>query len=589
VTDRFCSACGAPVEPDAHFCPHCGHPLGDTAATEPVAAPPPTLGAGASVPPTETRGTFGRHKARNLLLSAVATVVVIGLAIGIALLLTRPSSKSGELFLEQAASTGADPFTDSTDTSNATSGTAPTQPTTAPSEAARGQAVVGTVDGGTAGLYGGTLDAASCDREKQISFLQANPDKAAAFASALSISADQIPDYIGGLTTVVLRHDTRVTNHGFVDGSATSLHSVLQAGTAVLVDKHGIPRVRCMCGNPLTPPAAIEGNVRYQGPTWPGFALNQTVVIRTDTRIDIDVFVLVDIQTGEWFDRPSGTDGTQDRPHDVGGTTAGGGATICASTSEGAAKRLLEARRRGDRADAAICASVNVVDYLWGLSDDFARSLTLDHCELADPTGVSNSDRFHRCFLSNNAFLVGYQISLPPASNWIFNGIGLIDGRPSTTGRTTTTGPTAGPTATGSGCGSSAKSLTPSTPAEEVLVSYFNAINARDYATAWSYLDTRVQAQYGSESAFATIMSEHVACVRVLDIDLTANQDDPDTPPDIAVSASLGIQWYKVRFADQYVTPFPAGSGSLPAFWKVEANSDEGAPPPKILDSATGP
>ncbi len=518
------------------------------------------------------------------------TVVVIGLAVGITLVLTRSSSESGELFLESATSTGADPFTDSTATSNATVRTTPTPPTTAPPEPAQGQTMIGTVDGSTAGLYGGTLNAASCDREKQISFLQANPDKAEAFASVLDISADQVPDYIRGLTPVVLRHDTRVTNHGFIDGSATSFQSVLQAGTAVLVDRQGIPRVRCMCGNPLTPPAALEDDVRYQGQTWPGFALNQTVVIRTDTRIDMDVFVLVDIQTGDWFDRPSGTGGTQDKPDDGGGgTTAGSGAGICASTSEGAANRLLEARRRDDRVDAAMCASVNVLNYMWGLTDDFARTLTLDHCEPADPTGVSNSDRFDRCFLSNNAFLVGYQISLPPASNWIFNGIGLIDGRPSTTTTPTTTGATATPTATGSGCGSSAKSLTQRTPAEEVLVNYFNAINARDYTTAWNYLHSRVQARYGSENAFAAMMSEHVACVRVLDINLANSRDDPDTPPDIAVSASLGIQWYKVQFADRYVTPFPAGSGSLPPFWKVEANTDEGAPPPKILDSATGP
>ena len=31
-------------------------------------------------------------------------------------------------------------------------------------------------------------------------------------------------------------------------------HSLGQAGTAVLVDNHGIPRVKCGCGNPLTEP-----------------------------------------------------------------------------------------------------------------------------------------------------------------------------------------------------------------------------------------------------------------------------------------------------------------------------------------------
>ena len=67
----------------------------------------------------------------------------------------------------------------------------------------------------------------------------------------LNISVADIPTYIGTLTPMQLRADTRVTNHGFVDGHATSLQSVLQAGTAVLVDDQGRPRVKCGCGNPL--------------------------------------------------------------------------------------------------------------------------------------------------------------------------------------------------------------------------------------------------------------------------------------------------------------------------------------------------
>ena len=44
--------------------------------------------------------------------------------------------------------------------------------------------------------------------------------------------------------TMILRADTAVTNHGFRDGQATELHSVLQAGTAVLVDDQGQPVAR---------------------------------------------------------------------------------------------------------------------------------------------------------------------------------------------------------------------------------------------------------------------------------------------------------------------------------------------------------
>lgn len=103
--------------------------------------------------------------------------------------------------------------------------------------------------GNTSGLYGGTLNNSVCDRQAMIKFLQAHPDKGAAWARVQGITHAELPSYISGLTPVVLRSDTSVTNHGFSDGDATTLHSVLQAGTAVLVDKYGVPRARCYCGN----------------------------------------------------------------------------------------------------------------------------------------------------------------------------------------------------------------------------------------------------------------------------------------------------------------------------------------------------
>lgn len=46
---------------------------------------------------------------------------------------------------------------------------------------------------------------------------------------------------------------------------------MLQAGTAVLVDAEGTPRVRCKCGNPLAPPEPVEGTPKYTGTPWPDF------------------------------------------------------------------------------------------------------------------------------------------------------------------------------------------------------------------------------------------------------------------------------------------------------------------------------
>jgi hypothetical protein len=48
-----------------------------------------------------------------------------------------------------------------------------------------------------------------------------------------------------------------VTNHSFVDGRAVAFQSILQAGTAVLVDQDGVPVARCRCGNPLLKPIFI--------------------------------------------------------------------------------------------------------------------------------------------------------------------------------------------------------------------------------------------------------------------------------------------------------------------------------------------
>jgi hypothetical protein len=45
----------------------------------------------------------------------------------------------------------------------------------------------------------------------------------------------------------------------------------LEKGTAVLVDAKGIARVRCACGNPLTPMAQLKVPTVYRGAPWPDF------------------------------------------------------------------------------------------------------------------------------------------------------------------------------------------------------------------------------------------------------------------------------------------------------------------------------
>jgi hypothetical protein len=168
-----------------------------------------------------------------------------------------------------------------------------------------------TQSGGQVGLFGGTMNQSSCNKEQLITFLEQNPDKAQAWASTLGITIADIRTYVTGLTPTLLRSDTRVTNHGWKNGKITAIQVVLQAGTAVLVDDKGFPVVKCYCGNPLTPPEAYPPT--YTGPKWSYFDPDSLTVIENSVTI-IDIFVLVDPGTGQSFLRPRGTDGAQDRP-----------------------------------------------------------------------------------------------------------------------------------------------------------------------------------------------------------------------------------------------------------------------------------
>jgi hypothetical protein len=209
-----------------------------------------------------------------------------------------------EVFLEPVSSTIDNPFAPSVGTDLADVTPPPALENAATRE----------FTGGTVGLYGGSLDNASCDKDKLVSYLDANPAKARVWAETLGIdrSIESIRDYVASLTSVVLRADTRVTNHGYVNGRATAIDAVLQAGTAVLVDEYGAPVVKCYCGNPLTAPKPYRSPV-YTGTRWAAFDPTSVTVIVKNTVV-INTFTLVDPRTGESFTRPAGGNGSTDGP-----------------------------------------------------------------------------------------------------------------------------------------------------------------------------------------------------------------------------------------------------------------------------------
>ncbi|WP_308402817.1 DUF6777 domain-containing protein, partial [Streptomyces sp. AC550_RSS872] len=207
----------------------------------------------------------------------------------------------GDVFLQPVADQGPDPFTDSTATSTVT----PPPVTRTSRPAQPGRAVLPSLSGETPGLYGGTRGAGSCDVQRQIDQLTADRAKGRVFAQAAGIAQASIPGYLRGLTSVVLRADTRVTNHGFRDGTGTGYQSVLQAGTAVLVDGHGVPRVRCACGNPLAPPVDPHGKPRTSGRAWSGYRPNQVIVVAPATQVITNI-TIIDIARNTWIERPVG-------------------------------------------------------------------------------------------------------------------------------------------------------------------------------------------------------------------------------------------------------------------------------------------
>jgi tRNA A-37 threonylcarbamoyl transferase component Bud32 len=265
----------------------------------PPYAPQPAYGPPPGEPPRRRRGAA---------IAAVAAIALIGLVVAITLVATSGGDPvaADEIFAEPLSSLGIDPF--SPDVASAapilpTTPTLPALPSTLPPPGN-----VSTLAGGTPGLYGGTNELSVCDAKRLVSFLQDNADKAAAWARVVGVPVSGIAEYVTTLTDVVLRQDTRITNHGFRDGVANPIQSILQAGTAVLVDRFGVPKVRCKCGNPLAPPSAVRGTPTYKGTAWPGFDPTKVVVVVK--REIVKIFQLVDLRTGKKIERRPGEEPT---------------------------------------------------------------------------------------------------------------------------------------------------------------------------------------------------------------------------------------------------------------------------------------
>ncbi|WP_142389987.1 DUF6777 domain-containing protein [Mycobacterium sp. shizuoka-1] len=174
------------------------------------------------------------------------------------------------------------------------------------------------VSGAHPGLYGATENTAPCDAPALANFLDAHSGRARAWAEVEGIRPQQVPSFLNTLTPAVLTVDTWVSAHGYgTDGRPTRTQAVLQAGTAVMVDPAGVPRVRCAGAHPLTPPADVSFTTLQQsGAPWPGYDAQNVVAVAytqgpssfsdpTPTS-PLTTFTLTDLSSGEPVSRGAG-------------------------------------------------------------------------------------------------------------------------------------------------------------------------------------------------------------------------------------------------------------------------------------------
>ncbi|MGH9157101.1 MAG: protein kinase domain-containing protein [Acidimicrobiales bacterium] len=287
----------------------------DVAAVRPAGPPVPPSAPPASVAQPEVQadppGPPGRaRRDRQRERTLVGAAAVVGLvAILIALALSggqggggstpKPSAAmASTIVLVGAAFSAQDPWT----TTEAIPEPIPAGLPPGGTGATRGATVsVTAVAGATPGLYGGRAEPV-CDVDGLVRSLS-SAEVAVPWLAAVGAGTG-VDAFFGTLTDVVLINDTRVTSYWRRAAGGVKFQSVLQAGTPVLVDNSGVPRVRCAGGYPLGSPEPAQAAPDYVGDAWAGFDPEAMKVVVA--REVVTVFELTDLTTGETIRRPAG-------------------------------------------------------------------------------------------------------------------------------------------------------------------------------------------------------------------------------------------------------------------------------------------
>ncbi len=290
-----------------------------------------------------------------------------------------PTKAAAAVVLEPVGDLGPDPFARAVHITEVADFPSTIKAVPAPLDAATG---VRTVDGTTPQLYGGLPTDVVCDVDALGRALAGDPSKAAAWASVTGTDVGSIPKTLGEWTPALLTADTWVTTHGYADGTAVPAQTVLQRGTAVLIDAQGVPRVKCASGSPLLAPRLGAGVTVVQPDegAWQGFRPDGITNIEPGRTVE--EFVVVDLETGRPYDQA------------VGGSLDAGGLTLATdglgTVSFGAdrasvVRSLEQAFGRSDREVAKTYGPGCRTDTLWwGAEDVDGDSLVV---EFDDTTG----------------------------------------------------------------------------------------------------------------------------------------------------------------------------------------------------------
>ncbi|GAB09901.1 hypothetical protein GOARA_048_01030 [Gordonia araii NBRC 100433] len=135
----------------------------------------------------------------------------------------------------------------------------------------------GTVSGTDRGLYAAATTRLTCEVGPLVSGLESDTARRSAFASVMGSSPTQVVADTLNMASLVLLHDTKVAAHSYVDGKVEAYQAVLEAGTPVLVDASGMPRVRCSGGVPLGAPES-GAKVPRSG-EWSGYSASKVVTV----------------------------------------------------------------------------------------------------------------------------------------------------------------------------------------------------------------------------------------------------------------------------------------------------------------------